>query len=66
MGSSPSFACGACEASVLPAINSIEPYIFNGFCVVFWHLSNQHDNIAAKFQKKVSAGAQSQRPLLIE
>jgi hypothetical protein len=66
MGPRPSFSCGACEASVLPAIDSNEPYIFNGFCVVFWRLFNQHDNIAANFQKTVSAGARSQLPLLIE
>jgi hypothetical protein len=66
MGSSPSFSCGVCEASVLPAIDSIEPYIFNGFCVVFWRLFNQHDKIAENFQKTVSSGARSQHPLLIE
>jgi hypothetical protein len=49
MGSNPSFACGACEASVLLAIDSIEPYMFNSFCVVFWRLFNQHDNLAANF-----------------
>ena len=66
MSSSPSFACGACQASVLPTIDSIEPYIFNGFCVVSWRLFNRHDNIAANFRKTVSAGARSRRPLLIE
>jgi hypothetical protein len=50
----------------LPAIDSIEPYIFNSFCVVFWRLFNQHDNIAANFQKTASAGAGSKSPLLIE
>jgi hypothetical protein len=60
------FCLWSVSGKCLPTIDSIEPYIFNGFYVVFWRLFNRHDNIAATFQKTVSAGARSRGPLLIE